>query len=52
MPNKYEFPGVEEGEEKLEGVIVDEKGGVETKEGWEEELKERQEDPSRWREQK
>lgn len=51
MTNKYEFPGTGE-EEKLEGVIVDEKGGVETKEEWDEELRERQEDPSRWREQK
>jgi|GEM_PF-2337406 len=52
MTNKYEFPGAEEDKEKLEGVIIDEKGNVETEKGWNEELKRRKEDPNWWRENK
>jgi len=52
MKKKYEFPGVDGPEKESEGIVTDEKGGVETKKEWEEELQERNDDPTRWREQK
>ncbi len=50
MANTYESPEIKNNDEELDGVVTDEKGTVETKEEWEEELKRRKEDPNWWRE--